>query len=246
MHKQNTIIPFKEFIMDIVGLTKTSLVNYPNHIAATIFTKGCNMRCPFCHNASLVDHSSIHSHINSEEIIQFLVSRRNILEGVCITGGEPSLQKELIFFIEKIKNLGLKVKLDTNGSNSNLIQILLNQKLIDYIAMDIKNCPSKYNDTTHVSSINIKELNASVESIISSSINYEFRTTLLKEFHTHKDLLEIGKWLRGARQFYIQKYQYTEHQISPQQYTAFTKQEATTFKNTLLSYIDNVSLRGYE
>ena len=189
--------------MLISGFDKVTLLNYPGLVACTIFTKGCNLKCPFCHNSSLISGND-DTYIDEDEIFKYLNKRKNIIEGVCISGGEPLLQKDIKEFIRKIKSLGLKVKLDTNGTNPDLILSLINDNLLDYIAMDIKNIKSKY-ELTSGAKVKIENILKSINIIENSGIDYEFRTTI-KEFHTLSDIDYISKKLDKKSKYYIQNF----------------------------------------
>lgn len=190
--------------MLISGFDKVTLLNYPGLVACTIFTKGCNLKCPFCHNSSLISGND-DTYIDEDEIFKYLNKRKNIIEGVCISGGEPLLQKDIKEFIRKIKSLGLKVKLDTNGTNPDLILSLINDNLLDYIAMDIKNIKSKY-ELTGGAKVKIENILKSINIIENSGIDYEFRTTIIKEFHTLSDIDYISKKLDKKSKYYIQNF----------------------------------------
>lgn len=199
--------------MLIVGLNKTTLLDYPGRVAATVFTGGCNFRCPFCHNGDLVLKPSALDVYSEEEVFSFLKKRKNVLKGVCITGGEPTLQADLPDFIRKIKELGYAVKLDTNGYEPDMLKRLLEEGLLDYVAMDIKNCREKYTQTVGLSVFFPEKIERSVLLLKQSQIDYEFRTTVVKELHTKEDLLKIGEWLSGCPRFFLQQYQENEHVI---------------------------------
>lgn len=199
--------------MQILGLNKTTLLDYPAHVAATIFVGGCQFRCPFCHNGELVLHPSCKSVYTREEIFLFLQKRKNILQGVCITGGEPTLQSDLEDFIREIKNLGYLVKLDTNGYEPDILEKLLRERLLNYVAMDIKNCPKKYGMTTGKEPFKIDRVEKSIALLKKSGIDYEFRTTVVRELHTIEDIVEIGKWIAGCTAYYLQQYQENENVI---------------------------------
>mgnify|MGYP002559135766 FL=1 len=190
--------------MLISGFDKVTLLNYPGLVACTIFTKGCNLKCPFCHNSSLISGND-DTYIDEDEIFKYLNKRKNIIEGVCISGGEPLLQKDIKEFIRKIKSLGLKVKLDTNGTNPDLILSLINDNLLDYIAMDIKNIKSKY-ELTSGAKVKIDNILKSINIVENSGIDYEFRTTIIKEFHTLSDIDYISKKLDKKSKYYIQNF----------------------------------------
>jgi len=192
--------------MKIQGIQKLTLLDYPGKMAATIFTAGCNFRCPFCHNASLVTKIDDRNDIPETEIFAFLKKRSKVLEGVCITGGEPLLQPDLEEFIREIKSMGYLVKLDTNGSDLRKLQKLVNESLIDYVAMDIKNAPNKYKETIGLNEDFLPQIIKTVDYLKGDAIPYEFRTTLVRELHKRDDIEAIGKWLKGAKKYYLQKF----------------------------------------
>lgn len=200
--------------MQILGLNKTTLLDYPGHVAATVFTGGCQFRCPFCHNGELVLNSPCESNYTQEDIFSFLRKRKNILQGICITGGEPTLQSDLEDFIRGVRGLGYLVKLDTNGYEPDVLERLLGERLLDYVAMDIKNCPGKYGVTTGREFLEIERVERSVEILKSSGIDYEFRTTVVRELHTIEDILEIGKWIAGCPAYFLQQYQADDNVIA--------------------------------
>ena len=230
--------------MKICGLNKTTLLDYPGYVAATVFVGGCNFRCPFCHNGDLVLCSNELSGYREEEIFAFLKKRKNVLEGVCVTGGEPTLYKELPKFIEKIKELGYKVKLDTNGSNPEMLKVLVKEKLVDYVAMDIKAPVYNYDKVCGVL-VDVEKIKESVEILKANSVPYEFRTTLVKELHSKEDVLEIGKWILGAENYYLQSYQETDKNLS-YGFLPIEKDEIKVFKEELKKYVKNVNIRGVE
>ena len=231
--------------MQIHGFNKLTLLDYPGHIAATIFLGGCNMRCPFCHNASLVTKLSSQPVIPTEEVLSDLYKKKKILEGVCITGGEPTLYQDLPELISEIKSMGLQVKLDTNGTNPDMMKALVRDSLIDYIAMDIKNSKEKYRQTAGINNLNLPLIEDSVSFLLTSSINYEFRTTVIKEYHTREDMHSIGIWIQGAMKYFLQSYKNSGDIISPglNSHSAQTLQE---YISILSPYINQVSLRGVD
>ena len=192
--------------MEFHGLNKLTLLDFPKHLACTLFTGRCNLRCPFCHNADLVLAPDTQPFITEEKILAFLERRKDSLEGVCITGGEPTLQKDLLPFLKQCKDMGYLTKLDTNGTRPDVIKAALEEQLLDYIAMDIKNSPAQYAKTCGLSSVRFSAFEESVELIKSSGLPYEFRTTVTKELHTPQDIVEIGKWIQGADKYFIQPY----------------------------------------
>ena len=192
--------------MKIKGLQKLTLLDYPEKMACTVFLAGCNFRCPFCHNASLVTNID-GDYISEEEFFSFLNKRKGILNGVCITGGEPTLQPDLEDFIRKIKELGFSVKLDTNGYNPDILIDLVNKGLIDYVAMDIKNSKEKYAITAGLSSLDINRIEKSVDFLLTGAIPYEFRTTVVKELHNEEDMKNISQWIEKADRYFLQSFQ---------------------------------------
>jgi len=231
--------------MQINGFNKTTLLDYPRHLAATIFLGGCNMRCPFCHNASLVTNPGSQPIIPASEIFAHLSKRKNILEGVCITGGEPTLYADLPDFIKDIKDLGFKVKLDTNGTNPEMLKALAREHLIDYVAMDIKNSKEKYGLSSGIHDFNIKNINESISYLLSAPLDYEFRTTIVREHHTEQDMVFIGQWIKGAKAYYLQSYKDSEDILSPG-LSSHSKETLLSFTKLLTPYVNYVSLRGVE
>ena len=201
--------------MYICGLNKTTLLDYPGKIACTIFLGGCNFRCPFCHNSGLVLSPHQEPSFSQEEILTFLKKRQGILEGVCITGGEPTLEKGLIDFIEKIHALGYPVKLDTNGSHPWIIKKLVQNQLIDMVAMDIKSSPENYAKVAGVKTMNLDAIRESADFLLSNTVPYEFRTTVVRELHSAEDFKQIGRWLDGAQAYYLQAYKDSPQVIIP-------------------------------
>jgi pyruvate formate lyase activating enzyme len=227
--------------MKISGIEKFSMVDYGEKIVCTVFTPGCNFRCPFCHNAALVLGGG--EEIQENEVMAYLKKRRGLLDAVCISGGEPTLQKDLAEFCHKVKSLGYPIKLDTNGSFPDVVKKLYQEKLIDYVAMDIKNSLSKYSVTAGV----LTEISAVAETaafLMSSGIGYEFRTTLVNGYHTMADIWEIGNWLSGAKRYFLQKF--TDKGSCLQEgLTEIPKDKAEEFRRLLACYVDQVELRGY-
>ena len=230
--------------MKICGLNKTTLLDYPGCVAATVFAGGCNFRCPFCHNGDLVLHSAKMKEYSEEEVLNFLNKRKNVLEGVCVTGGEPTLYSDLPEFIAKIKAMGYKVKLDTNGSSPKMLKRLVEGKLVDYVAMDIKAPVSEYNKVCGVQ-VETESVQQSVDYLKQGEVLYEFRTTVVKELHTKQDILEIGKWILGAENYYLQSYRETDENIC-KGFSAMEKEELFELEMELKKSIKNVKVRGVE
>ncbi|TAK95058.1 anaerobic ribonucleoside-triphosphate reductase activating protein [Patescibacteria group bacterium] len=192
--------------MLIGGYQKLTLIDYPGKIATTVFTVGCSFRCPFCHNPELVtEFQPLDYGQQEKEFFAHLKKRIGKLEGVCITGGEPTIQPDIIDFIKKIKKLGFLVKLDSNGSRPDVLKKVFDQKLVDFVAMDIKNSPRKYSQTAGTK-VDLARVRLSVELIRRSGVDYEFRTTVVPGLHTAKDFEKIAAWLKGAKRYYLQAY----------------------------------------
>lgn len=192
--------------MRLGGYQKLTLIDYPGKIATTVFTVGCSFQCPFCHNPELVLESQFPSPNNmEEEFFQFLKKRVGKLQGVCITGGEPTIQPDIITFIKKIREMGFLVKLDSNGTRPDVLKKVIDEKLVDFIAMDIKNSQKKYSKTVGTK-VDIERIKLSVDLIMNSGIDYEFRTTVVPGIHSENDFKEISYWIKGAKAYYLQEY----------------------------------------
>lgn len=199
----------------IGGLQKTTLIDFPGKIAATIFISGCSFRCPWCYSPELVLPEKIKKHpkISEKYLFDFLEKRKGLLDGVCLTGGEPTIHKNLPDFIKKIKKLGYLVKLDTNGSNPEMLQRLINEKLVDYVAMDIKAPKEKYNKLVGVK-INIQKIQKSIDILKEGKVDYEFRSTIVPTVHAKEDVIAMAKWIKGAKRYYLQNFR-PEKTIDP-------------------------------
>jgi len=230
--------------MIISGLQKTTLIDYPGKIAAIVFTRGCNFRCRYCHNPELVDPEVYYPEISQEKIIDFLEKRRNVLEGVVITGGEPLIHSDIKDFLKKLRGLDYAVKLDTNGSNPVLLKELIAEKLIDYIAMDLKHLPERYHEITP-SQPDIKKIKQSIAVIKKSGLPYEFRTTVLPRFFKKEDFEKIGKLLKGVKAYYLQQFRPIKTLDSSfAEEPSFSEIELEAFKNILKKYVDKCEIRG--
>ena len=227
--------------MNFGGHLKVTLLDFPNHVATTIFTNGCNMRCPFCHNAHLV--SECDQVIATDEIVDYLNKRKNVLEGVCISGGEPLLQKDVVEFITMVKGLGYKVKLDTNGTSYDKLKYLVDNHLVDYVAMDIKNTPEKYGITIGKEGFDITPVLQSVEILKKGSVPYEFRTTVTLEFHTENDIEEIGKWLGNVPKYFLQNFTDSGELIDPNVH-GHDKNSMNSMLTAARKHISATELRG--
>ena len=226
--------------MNIAGVQKVTLLDYPGKVACEIFTQGCNFECPFCQNSSLIPITNT-GEFSEEEIFEYLVLRKKILDGVVITGGEPTVQKDLKSFIKKIKDLGLLVKLDTNGGNPKVLQELIDEKLVDYVAMDIKNIFNKYNITAN-KKINLDNIKKSIEILKASKIDYEFRTTIIKEMHSLDDIVSICK-LVGDAKYYLQNFEDSENVIDHSLH-GFSREELLFIDKYLKDVFPNVEIRA--
>ncbi len=228
--------------MLIKGLQKLTLLDYPGKMACTVFTAGCNFRCPFCHNASLVTNID-EERISEEEFFSFLQKRQGIIEGVCVTGGEPTLQPDLKEFLKKIKDLGYSVKLDTNGYRPEVLKDVVNSGLVDYVAMDIKNSQAKYASTCGLDNLDIAKINESVEFLMSGVVDYEFRTTVVKELHTEDDIQDIVSWIKGAKKYFLQGFIDSGDLICTG-YSGYDKTELQKLLNIAKNDLSVTELRG--
>lgn len=227
--------------MNIAGFSKLTLLDYPNLLACEIFTQGCNMACPFCQNSELISITN-NSNYSEELIFEYLRLRKKILDGVVITGGEPTMQPDLINFIKKIKEMGYKVKLDTNGFRPNILKELLDKNLIDYVAMDIKNSFEKYDITCGVKNLIIENIKKSIEILKCSNINYEFRTTIIKEYHTKEDILKILDII-GDSKYYLQNFEMSDNVLDKSLH-GFADYELISMQNIINLKYSNVEIRG--
>ena len=227
--------------MKIAGYNKLTLLDYPGKMACTLFLAGCNMRCPFCHNASLVLNPSSQPSISEEEFLSFLDKRKGMLEGVCVTGGEPTLNADLVNFLAKIKEKGYLVKLDTNGTNPEMIEKTLS--IVDYYAMDIKNSKEHYAETVGIGNFDIRPIEKSVDLLMNKAQNYEFRTTLVNELHDEQSIQDIGVWLKGAKAIYLQQFVDRGDLISSG-FSAPSKEFVKIAEEILSKYVKYVSVRG--
>lgn len=228
--------------MNIHGLQKLTLIDFPEKTAAIIFSGSCNFRCPFCHNAALVLNPQSQPLISEDEVLSFLAKRKNMLDGVVFTGGEPMLQKDLFSFMKKVKELGYAIKLDTNGSFPDRLREVIDLKLVDYVAMDIKNSLGKYAATIGLEVFDTKPVLESIAILMEGRVSYEFRTTVVKKFHEKKDFEAIGKLITNADNYFLQSFVDSKDIIG----TCLnppTRKELESYVNCLKNYISNVSIR---
>ena len=235
--------------MKIHGLQKMTLLDFPGCVACTVFLGGCDMRCPFCHNWELVDGSA---KVVTDEVglLSFLKTRVGLLDGVAITGGEPLLREELPELIREIRELGFKIKLDTNGNHPDRLKKLLDEGLLDYVAIDIKNSKPRYEETIGLPGFNISNIEKSVELLLSKEANkinpdfdYEFRTTTLKQFHNRESFEAIGQWIKGASNYYIQSF-IDRDTVPYSGFEAYSREELEVFLKIVKNYVDHTEIRG--
>ena len=229
--------------MKIYGFQKMTLLDFPGHVAATVFTGGCNLRCPFCHNAALVTEIDPTSVYDPDDILSFLSKRTSLLDGVAITGGEPLMQVDICGFIKKIREMGYKVKLDTNGSYPDKLNEIVEQRLVEYIAVDIKNSKEKYALTTGIKDYDLKPFEQSLDILRNTDIEHEFRTTVVKELHTVEDIKKIGEWINGEKNYYLQNFVDSGNLIGDG-FSAVSRETLEKMKETALPYFQNVGIRG--
>lgn len=229
--------------MRILGLQKLSLVDFPGKVAATVFTGGCDLRCPFCHNASLVLPGRGTSALDAGGVLDFLASRRGLLDGVVLSGGEPLLQPDAADFLAEVKAMGFAVKLDTNGCHPDALADILDRRLADYVAMDIKNSLEKYPWTVGVPGFDTAPVERSARLLMEGPADYEFRTTLVRPFHEVGDMETIGRWLRGARRYYLQAFVDSGDLVGGG-CAPFTPEEMEGFLQAARPFFQSVALRG--
>ncbi|MCF0137341.1 MAG: anaerobic ribonucleoside-triphosphate reductase activating protein [Oscillospiraceae bacterium] len=231
--------------MRISGIQKLTLLDYPGTVACTLFTAGCNFRCPFCHNALLVLPERLEEKtVPEEEVLSFLKKRFGILDGVAITGGEPLLHGDMPRFLEEIKALGYRIKLDTNGSNPGLLEEILSRGLVDRVAMDIKNAPEKYGETIGIPNYDISKVERSKNLLLGGSTEYEFRTTVVKGLHTKESLLKAAEWIAGAKEYYLQQFKDSGELILPDGLAAYDKEEMHGLCEAVRQYVPSAQVRG--
>ena len=231
--------------MKVTGIQKLTLLDYPGVVACTVFTAGCNFRCPFCHNAMLVLPEQIDDEcLTDDEVFGFLKTRRGVLDGVAVTGGEPLLHADMPEFLARVKELGYKIKLDTNGSNPELLSEIVKNKLVDRVAMDIKNAPEEYARTIGLKSFDIAPVERSKEMLLRGDIDYEFRTTVVKGIHTKESLIGAAKWIEGAKEYYLQQFKDSGNLILPDGLSAYDEKQMHTLADAVRDYVPTVEVRG--
>lgn len=229
--------------MKIHGFQSLTLLDYPGKVACTVFLGGCNFRCPFCQNTGLVLAPEREAVVPMEEVMGVLRKRRGMLDGVCITGGEPTLTSDLREFILRVRELGYLVKLDTNGYRPEVLENLLAEGLLDYVAMDIKSSPENYARVAGLPGLDLQRIRRSVELLMEAGVDYEFRTTVAQGLHTREDIEAIGRWLQGCRRYFLQNYRESEQVMMPV-FAGFSREQLENFRRLLLEYIPQVGIRG--
>lgn len=229
--------------MQIGGFQKVTLLDFPSKVASIIFTKGCNFRCPYCQNGSLVLDTGNIKLVDMDEILSYLNKRKNVLDGVCISGGEPLIQKNIKELLINLKGMGFLIKLDTNGTNPVMLEELIDLNLVDYVAMDIKNSFSKYGITVGRDNVLLDNIKKSIKILESKGIEHEFRTTIVKELHTVDDVLEIGSLFSSKTRYYLQNYEDSENVIKKGLH-GFSFNELLDLKNILKEKMPNLIIRG--
>jgi len=228
--------------LKIHGLQKMTLLDYPGHVACTVFLGGCDFRCPFCHNFELADGTA-KPVMESEELISFLKKRTGLLDGVAFTGGEPCLHPDLPDLLRQIRSMGFAVKLDTNGYHPQLLRQILEEGLADYVAMDIKNSPEKYAVTAGIAQADMSRIRESISLIMEKSPDYEFRTTVVEELHDEEDFPKMGELIRGAGKYYLQGF--TDRDTVPfEGFHAPSPEKMKVFADIMKPYVKEVSVRG--
>ena len=232
--------------MRLGGIQKLTLLDYPGTVACTVFTLGCNMRCPFCHNSLLVTKTEEAEVYPEEDFFAFLEKRRGILDGVCVTGGEPLIHSDAGEFIAKIKALGYKVKLDTNGSFPDRLEEILKSGNVDYVAMDIKNSPEKYAETVGIPGFDVSKIQRSIEIIRSSGVEYEFRTTVVSPLHNGESIAGAAKMVKGSPKYFLQNFVDSGNLINGEGMSALTEEELNDALAKAKDFIPGSQIRGEE
>ena len=226
------------------GLQKLTLLDFPGYVACTLFTRGCNMRCPFCHNASLVTRADEQKMYSNDEILAFLKKRQGILDGIAITGGEPTLMPGLADFMAEAHELGYKIKLDTNGTRPEVLKDIVSRGLVDYVAMDIKNSREKYGITVGVDErYDLDPIEQSIAYLMEGHVDFEFRTTVSRTFHTPEDLVDLAKWISGEEKFFLQQFK-DSGDIIGEDIEGYDNDEMRAILDKILPFVPNAQLRG--
>ncbi len=231
--------------MIVHGLQKLTLLDYPGKVACTLFTGNCNFSCPFCQNSGLVLHPQEENVIADEDLWAFLDRRKGILDGVCVSGGEPTLQTDLADFLYRLKEMGYLVKIDSNGQKPDVLKKLVGEQLVDYIAMDVKNCKERYGETVGISGFSVDKVSESIAFLLEGNVDYEFRTTVCRELHSRENLRELVEWIAPCRRYYLQQYKESDNVIRPG-FTAYSDDEMKEIADELREKLACVTLRGID
>lgn len=231
--------------MKISGLQTLTLLDFPGKVACTVFTSGCNMRCPFCHNAGLVLEPDEPAQMTEDEFFAFLKKRKGVLDGVCVTGGEPLLQTDLILFFQSVKELGFTTKLDTNGFLTERLRQTVESGAVDYVAMDVKNDPSRYAETVGIPNFSMEPIFESVQYLMSCGVDYEFRTTVVRELHRAGNLTAIAEWLQGAKRYFLQGFRDSGEILGGTMH-AYSPQEMRDLLRKVQAILPQTELRGVD
>ena len=228
--------------MRIAGFQKLTLLDFPNRVACIIFTQGCNYKCPYCHNSELLDINAP-ALMDVTEFFRFLERRQGLLDGVAITGGEPLLRKDIVEFIKRIREMGFLVKLDTNGNHPDKLGEILDSGLVEYVAMDVKNSKERYGETIGLPQFDIRRVDESIQILLSGKVEYEFRTTVVKEFHDAASFEGIAEWIKGADNYYLQGFVDRET-VMYSGLGAYSKEEMETFQDIVKPHVKHIEIRG--
>ena len=229
--------------MIISGVQKLTLLDFPGRTACTVFFSGCNFRCPFCHNAILVERPQEAGSVLEDDFFDFLKMRKGLLDGVAITGGEPTLNRDLPEFMAKIKELGYAVKLDSNGTNPEMLEKIISDGSVDYIAMDIKNCKEKYAETAGIDNRFMERIEKSVDLLMQKRVDFEFRTTVVKQLHTVEDMIRLSEWIKGDEKYFIQAFKNSGDLIDPNM-ESIEYDDYQRFLDAIKPQLPNSSIRG--
>ena len=229
--------------MIISGVQKLTLLDFPGRTACTVFFAGCNFRCPFCHNAILVERPQEAGSVLVEDFFDFLKMRKGLLDGVAITGGEPTLNKDLPEFMAKIKELGYAVKLDSNGTNPEMLEKIISEGCVDYVAMDIKNCKEKYAQTAGIDNRFMERVERSVDLLMQNKVDFEFRTTVVKQLHTVEDMIKLSEWIKGDEKYFIQAFKNSGDLIDANM-DSIDYDDYARFLEVIKPQLPNSSIRG--
>ena len=230
--------------MEIQGFQKMTLLDFPGKVAATVFLGGCNLRCPFCHNASLVTHIDPSAACGEDAVLSYLTKRRGVIDGICVTGGEPLLRTDIAPFLEKVKALGLLVKLDTNGTFPDRLRALVEAGLVDYVAVDVKNAKERYAATVGLEGFDVTPIERTLQFLREGAASYELRTTVVREFHDADAIRSLAEWIEGAPRYYLQTFADSGDLIASEPLHPVPRAEMEEMAKIARTYIPEVKIRG--